>query len=181
MNRFGPLVRIIVLSAVASVSASGPLSAQDPPSAGQAKELIGQLEAAKLQAVAAKGTEQDQFVAALYVPGFQLLVVSARYSAPAIMSEKLAKKQYREAYVDLNSASIPASRIFIEDMAGDGLRPRAGRNDLFDSYERAARRVLFNGDLGAQKISEAEYDKAYAEAEQTYEAILTTLLAELKN
>jgi hypothetical protein len=174
------LVRIVALSAVACVSAGGPLLAQDSRSAEQVKELIDRLGQAQLEAVAARGAEQDQFVAALYIPGFQLRVVSARYSAPAIMAGRLAKREYRDAYVDLNSASDPASRMFIEDMAADGLKMRSGRNDLSDSYELGAKRVTFDGDHDEQKISQDEYAKAFAAAEQAYAAILTTLLAELK-
>jgi hypothetical protein len=179
-SRLGPLARIVASSAIACVAAGGPLAAQDARSAGQVKELVDRLGAAKLDAVAAKGSDADSFVAALYIPGFQLLVVSARYTAPAIMAEKLAKRQYREAYVDLNSASVPASRMFIEDASADGLKPRAGRNELFDSYEAAAKRVMFDGNPNAQKLSDDEYTKAFTAAEQAYATILTTLLAELK-
>jgi hypothetical protein len=180
MSSLGPLVRIVALSAGTCVSVSGPLFAQDPRSAPQVRELVDRLGDAKLEAIAARGAGQDEFVAAIFIPGYQLRVVSARYSAPAILAEKLAKKQYRDAYVDLNSASVPASRMFIEDMAADGLRPRGGRNDLYDSYERNARRVEFDGDHDKQKISEEDYTKAFAAAEQAYGSILSTLLAELK-
>jgi hypothetical protein len=179
-SRLVSLVRIAALSAVTSASASGPLLAQESRSAGQVKELVDRLGQAKLEAVAARGAEADQFVAALYIPGFQLRVVSARYAAPAIMADKLTKRQYRDAYVDLNSASDPASRMFIEDMAADGLKLRSGRNELSDSYELSAKRVTFDGDHGEQKITEDEYTKAFAAAEQAYGAILSTLLAELK-
>ena len=125
----GRSVRITAATAVAGMLATGPLAAQESGSAALAKELTTRLEEAKLQSVAARGAESNQFVAALWIQGFQLLAVSAKYSAPAIMAEKLAKKQYRDIYLDLNAAAVPGSRLFIEDLSADGLKARAGRNE----------------------------------------------------
>ncbi len=176
----GRSVRIITTTVVAGMLATGPLAAQESGSAALAKELTTRLEEAKLQSVAARVAGADQFVGALWIQGFQLLVVSAKYSAPAIMAEKLAKKQYRDIYLDLNAAAVPGSRLFIEDLSADGLRARAGRNDPFDTYESGSSRVTFDGDYRAQKISEDEYNAAFAAAETAYQGILNALLAELK-
>ena len=65
------------------------------------------LDQAKLDAIAAKDpAANDAFVAALYFPGSQLLVVGARYQVPMLLNERIAKKEYREVYTDLNSACV---------------------------------------------------------------------------
>src|SRR5262245_3100579 len=77
--------------------------AQDSKSAALAKQLATALDAAKLDSVAAKHPgKPDVFVGALYFPGFQLLTISATYSAPTLLDARLDKKEYREAYIDLN-------------------------------------------------------------------------------
>ena len=35
----------------------------------------------------------------------QLIVVAARYAAPPLLNEKLAQGNYRDVYIELNSAS----------------------------------------------------------------------------
>ena len=62
---------------------------------------------------------REEFVGALTFPG-QLMVVWAKTSAPAVVNEKLIKKEYREVYIDLNSASIMRDPPFRD-------RPGAGR------------------------------------------------------
>jgi len=39
-----------------------------------------------------------------------------------ILNGKLEKKDYQEIYIDLNSASVAATRVFIEDLGADGLK-----------------------------------------------------------
>jgi hypothetical protein len=99
-------------TAVLSVLLVSGASAQETKSAALAKQLAAALAAAKLDSVAAKDPDQpDRYVAALYLPGRQLLAVSARYTAPALLNDKLAKKDYREIYIDLQSASIPETTV----------------------------------------------------------------------
>ena len=67
-----------------------------------------------LEAIAARDPDDpDRFVAALVSPALQF-AVSARYEPPAVLNEKILKENYNEVYIDLNSASDPASRIVIE-------------------------------------------------------------------
>src|SRR5262245_12062896 len=82
-----------------------PLEAQDAKSAALAKELTDLLQQRKLDSVAARRPgSPDQFVAALFFPG-QLIVVLARTTAPAVLNEKLIRREFRDVYIDLNSAS----------------------------------------------------------------------------
>src|SRR5262245_53013936 len=97
-----------------AVMLSAPVGAQEPKSAALAKQLAAALDSAKLDSIAAKDpSAPDVFVAAFYFPGVQLIVVSAKYTAPALLNEKLDKKEYKEIYSDLNSASVPDSKVFI--------------------------------------------------------------------
>jgi hypothetical protein len=135
----------------------------------------------KLDSIAARSqTAADHFVAALHFPG-QLLVVSARYAAPPVLNEKIARREYRDVYIDLNSASVADSKILITDAGVDGLRSKREANQPFDAQDSATRGVRFDGNWREQKLSEQEYLKIFAEAEKTYTAALEILVAALKS
>ena len=154
---------------------------QESKSAPLAKQLAAALDAAKLDCIAAKDpSAPDVFVAALYFPGVQLLVVSGKYTVPQLLVDRLAKKEYRDTYLDLNGAAVPASKIFLEDPGADGVKAKREENQAFDSYEAEGKRTMFNSDWKAQKISEQDYMKAFASADDRYTQILTALIAQLK-
>ena len=170
----GALAVLVVLSlsaaALAQESKSGPL----------AKQLTAALEAAKLDSIAAKDPNAaDIFVAALYFPG-QLLVVSAKYTVPQLLDARLGKKEFRDTYIDLNSASVPESKVFIQDSGADGLKAKNEDGQGMDTYENGGKQTLFDGDWKKQKVSEQDYMKAFATADERYSAILTALLGQLK-
>src|SRR5215831_7288435 len=163
------------------VSFSGSADAQESKSAALAKQLASALDAAKLDSVAAKDPSgQDVFVAALYFPGAELLVVSAKYTAPTLLVDRIGKKEYREVYIDLNSASVPESKVFVEDLGADGLKPKHDENQPFDTYEAAGKRTAFDGEWKKQKLTEQDYLKAFSAADEKYSQMLRTLLAQLK-
>jgi hypothetical protein len=171
----GSLAAAIILS-LASAAA-----AQDGKSVALAKQLGAALDAAKLDAVAAKDPgNADTFVAALYFPGAQLLVVSARYAAPQLLDTRLSKKEFRDTYIDLSSASIPESKIFVQDAGADGLRAKRDENQPFDIVETGGKPTMFDGDWKKQKLSEQDYMKAFSAADDRYSDMLTALLAQLK-
>ena len=118
--------------------------------------------------------------AGLARPGVQLLVVSAKYTVPALLNEKLGNKQYRDVYIDLNSASVPDSKVFIEDLGADGLHADRNENQPYDTYEIGGKRTAFDGDYKKQKLSKEEYQKVYGAADDRYSAMLQALLAQLK-
>jgi hypothetical protein len=171
----------LLTAAVLALSLSSPALAQESKSAPLAKQLAAALDAAKLDCIAAKDpSAPDVFVAALYFPGVQLLVVSGKYSVPQLLNERLAKKEYRDTYLDLNGAAVPASKIFLEDPGADGLKAKREENQAFDSYEADGKRTMFDGDWKRQKVSEQDYMKTFADADARYTQILTALLAQLK-
>ena len=169
------------LIAVLGVALAATIVAQESKSASLAAELAAALNAGKLGAIAAKDPAQpDVFVAALYFSGSQFLVVSARYAVPQLLIDRLAKKEYMDIYLDLTSASIPESKIFVEDAGADGLKARREINRPFDSYEAGGKRTLFNGDWRAQQLSEDEYNAAFSKADDAYASMLRALIAEVK-
>jgi hypothetical protein len=155
--------------------------AQESKSAALAKQLAAALEAGQLDSIAAKDpSNPDTFIGALYFKGLQLLVVSAKYSAPTLLVDKLGQKNYRDVYIDLNSASVPDSKVFIEDLGADGLKAKADDDNPFDTFEAASKRTAFDGDWKKQKLSEDEYMKTFSTADDRYSQMLTALLAQVK-
>src|SRR4051812_34736247 len=112
------------LSLALSLSFVAAAAAQEPKSAAPAKELAQLLAAKKLDSIAARmPDDREQFIGALAFPG-QLMVVWAKTTAPAVVNEKLIRKDYKEIYIDLNSASIATTRHFVTDLGPDGLRAK---------------------------------------------------------
>jgi hypothetical protein len=169
------------LAAVFVIGFGGGALAQESVSAPLAKQLTAALDAAKLDSIAAKDpAAPGVYIAALYFPGFQLLAISAKYSAPALLDARLEKKEYRDVYIDLNSASEPGSKMFIEDLGVDGLKAKREENRPFDSAESMGKRTAFDGDWKKQQLSEQEYIKAFSAADERYAQMLTALLAQVK-
>jgi hypothetical protein len=174
--RFARLLAGVAL--VASLSA--PASAQSSKSGALAKELTQMLKEQSLDSIAAKDpAAPDRFVAALFLPG-QLLVVAASYSAPVLLDERLGKREYREVYIDLQSASKPDSRVFVDDLGADGLAARPDENQPFDSVEASGKRMAYDGQWRKQKLSEDDYMKAFSGDDAQYAHMLQLLLAEAK-
>jgi hypothetical protein len=155
--------------------------AQGSQSAALAKELTALLDQRKLDSMAARDTtQQDFYYAALYFPG-QLLVVGAKYSVPVLLNDKLAKKDYKDIYADLNSASAPETKIFVMDMGADGLKATRAENQPYDTFEEGTKRLAFDGDWKKMGMKgEEEYTKAFADADGKYAKMLRALLAQVK-
>jgi hypothetical protein len=153
--------------------------AQESRSATLAAELTRLLDDQKLDTIAAPQDGADLFVSALYIPGSQLLVVSARYSVPARIKLLLSKKEYREIYADLNSASEKQSKVFVMDLGANGLRPKREEGQL-DTVDSATGSLVFDGDWDKAKLSEAEYRKLFEASDQQYSEMLQALIAALK-
>ncbi len=156
---------------------------QEPSSksAAIAKELGQTLDAAKLDAIAAPDpADANSFVAALYFQGAQLLVVSAKYSAPPLLVTKINAKEYRDVYIDLQSASVAGSKIFVQDQLADGLIAKPSNDAPADAWEQGTKSLLFDGDWKKAKLSEGDYLKTYSEADAKYSEMLSLLLAKAK-
>jgi len=169
------------LAAVVMLAFSENALAQDSESARLAKQLAAALDAAKIDSIAAKdATRPGTYVAALYFPGTQLLVISAQYSAPALLDQKLLKKEYRDVYLDLYGAPMPGTKVFIEDFGADGFKAKPDADTAADGYETGGKRTAFDANWNAQKLSESEYQQTFTAAGALYAKILTALLDQLK-
>lgn len=170
---------IALLVLVLALCAGGAgVAAEDSKSRAAAKRLGEALDRLKLDSIAAPDPEApDTFVAALYFPGTTLLMVSAQYSVPSLLATKLASREYRDVYIDLSSASVAGTKVFVMDQGADGLAARPHESQGADSWEQANKTMTFDGDWRAAKLSEQEYMQAFAAADERYARMLT-LLAE---
>ena len=165
----------LVLGVAASVSAGS----QDSKSAPLAKELTQLLDAAKLDSIAAPDPTSGGYVAALYIPGTQLLVVSGKLAFVVGADERIKNKQFRDLYMDLQGAALPGSRAFASDVSCDGFAFKGNGDGAVDSWDIADKSITFTGHKKA-KMTEEDYTKVYADADQQYARILSLLLAQAK-
>jgi hypothetical protein len=172
----------VMLLSLAFVSVPAAARAQDAKSPELAKQLAELLDAKKIDAFAAADAQNaGTYVALLYFPGTQLLVVSAKYSAPRMLDDLLQKKDYRGVYVELSSASITATKVFVMDTFADGLVAKPNGGTASDSVERAGTQLTFDGEWKKAKQTEADYMKAFGECDHAYGQALQLLLAKLKS
>lgn len=173
--RPGIVLLVVVLSVLPVVAQQ-----QQSKSATLAGELVKLLDARKLDSIGAKVADPDLFVGALYIPGSQLLVISARYAVPPRMEISLTQRNYRDVYIDLNSASIAESKVFVTDLGANGLQFSRQGNQPFDTVERSGRTFAFDGDWGRARLSRDEYTTAYQMSDEAYARMLEALIAEIK-
>jgi hypothetical protein len=170
-----------VACAVVFVLSPGPAAAQSGKSAAAVKELTQALDAAKLDAIAAADpADPASFVAALYISGAQLMVVSAKYSAPPLLTAKIKSKEYRDIYIDLSSAAVAGTKTFIIDFNCNGLLSKTEDNGAPDTWETDKQQLSFDGDWRRAKMSEADYMKTYSDADDRYTKLLELLAAQAK-
>lgn len=159
----------------------GAVPGQETKSAAAARELARLLDAAKLDAIAAPDpANPNAWVAALFFKDSQLLVVSAQYSAPSLLTDKLKTKAYRDIYIDLNSASVAGTKVFIMDSSADGLVLKPDGDNPADSWEEKDKTVAFDGEWKKAKLSEDEYTKTFTDADERYAKMLLLLAAQAK-
>jgi hypothetical protein len=169
------------LAGVVMLALSANALAQESESSRLAKQLAAALDAAKIDSIAAKDpAHPGTYVAALYFSGTQILVISAQYAAPALLDQKLLKKEFRDIYLDLQGAPMPGTRVFIEDFGVDGFKVRPDENIAPDSYEAGGKRTAFDGDWSAQKLSESEYQQTFTAADGVYSRLLAALVDQLR-
>lgn len=162
---------LVALSlAIVSLSATG-------SSAELAADIVKLMEQRNLDTIAAAHpTEPGRFVAAMHIKGVQLLAISGRYSAPALLKEQLIKGDYKKVYLDLNAAAEKEGRLFITDSQANGLQAQPEKNAPFDiSWRDMTAQIMYNRDWKSQKLKEADYRKRFTEDETEYAAMLEIL------
>lgn len=167
---------VVTVTVLATASLA---AAQDSKSAPLARELAKALDAANLQTIGAADPETGGFVAAIYVPGTQLLVVGGKFQTPDIGNYRISKKEFRELYMDLNGGAVPASRWFASDILADGLALKPSNGSPADAWEAGTSKLEFAGAKKA-KLKDDEYHKAYSDADMQYARILSLLIAQAK-
>jgi hypothetical protein len=153
------------------------LRAQAFASADAARELVFVLDQFRLDAIAAVDpAAPGAFVAALYIPGGQLLVVHARHPSVEGVLQRLAMHEYLEVYLDLQGTPTRDGKFFVQDAGADGiLSALPGSGDVDVLYEDGGRQTLFNGDTNGQHLTPAEYDAKLAAADARYARLLALL------
>ena len=154
-------------------------SAQDSKSAASVTELVKLLDSMKLDSFAIKGDAPNQYIGALYFPGSQLLVVTAKFDTPWRADSLLAMKNYRDLYIELNSASLPGTKVFVSDIGANGLRAKKD-GTAYDTADIGGKTYNFDGDWKKAKITEDDYSKTYATTDQQYTQMIQALVAGLK-
>jgi hypothetical protein len=166
------LVIRVHLLAVLVVMAPGVIAADEPShSPAMARELVAHLEARHLEAFATVDPRaSDRFIAVLYIPNSQLLVVGARHPATEALALKIQQQQFRDVYLDLQASPDISGKVFIHDVNADGLQRSAGT--IPDNvYEEGKRITLINrGNVDADRLGRSEDE---------YERMLSALLAAL--
>ena len=171
-----------VLVALLLASFAVPAAAQDLKSGDVAKQLTQLLDSKKLDTIAvADAKNPGTYVAAMHIPGAQLLVVSAKYAAPAMLTELLARKDFRGVYIELSSASIQSSKVLVMDAYANGLMHKPSGGQPADSIERGGAVSTFDGGWKKAKVTEADYMKTFGEADAAYVELLQLLLTQLKS
>lgn len=165
---------ILVFTAVLGVAAA---QARPFESADAAYALARALDQSGLTAIAtAVPHEPGMFVAALYFPGSQLLVVSARHPSPDRIASRIAMRRYREAYVSLLGTPTPQGKFYVRDANADGILsalPDSGDVDLV--REGGVRQTAFDGQTDSQGLTSTQYDIRLAAADARYADLLTVL------
>ena len=165
---------ILLLTVVLSVGATG---ARPFESVDAAYNLTRALERSGLDAIAAAvPNESGVFVAALYLPGRTLLVVSARHPSTERTASRIATRRYREVFVDLRGTPTPQGKFYVQDANADGILtalPDSGYVDMV--REDGVGQTLFNGQTASQGLTSNQYDTRLASADARYAHLLTVL------
>ena len=168
------VVSTLMSMLVASAPHAGSAPATLPSSASAVHDLVAEMTEHHLDAIAAEDPEHaGRFVAALLMPGVQLLVVSAEIPARDYLVAQIAREQYRDAYSTVQSAAVKASKLFIQDMGANGLANGDGDVDVM--YEQAVKQTVFDGDWKRQKVSKEEYAARLEHADTAYAGMLSVL------
>jgi hypothetical protein len=170
------VVRRLALLVIPLLCVAAPGASRGATSPELARKLMSVMTERELQSFAARDpAAPDRFVAAMAFPGVQLLVVAARHRIPALVESQLARNQFGEVYAELQSAAIVESKLFFQDMGGDGL---GGNIEIVDvMYEQGTKQTLFDGDWKRMKLSKEDYEKKLSEADERYTQLLAILVS----
>ena len=143
--------------------------------------LVRALDDAGLETIAAGDpAESGAFVAAMYVRGGQMLLVSSRHPSTEALTHRIAARQYRDVYLDLQGTPTPQHKFFVQDSNADGISNALEGGGVDVLYEDGATQTLFNGKPKAQNLTAAQYAARLASADARYARLLTVLTAAVR-
>jgi len=157
-------------------------SAESSSSAPLADAFVTLLQSRSLEAFAAPDPDEPgRFVAALYLPHGDLLVVSARQPSADAVARRIAADQFRDVYTDLQATPTPEGKFFVQDSKADGLSstPREGAVDIV--YENGTETTVFNGDARAQHLGRGDYEARFDADDRRYAHALAVLTSALQS
>ena len=164
---------LFAIAAVLLTAAGVAQSSPDP-----AAELVRLMNERKVTALSARDpADEGRFIAAM-LAGPQLLVIRARYSAPALLRERILKNEHQQVYGDLHSASDKEGRVFVIDSGADGLKLARDSRDV--SWRDGETQTIFNLDWKGQKLNEADYRRRFEQDDKSYAEMLSTLISATK-
>jgi hypothetical protein len=166
-------VSLCLLGLTAAATAQGPAGASTAP----VKELAALLSSRNQTAIAARDPESGAFVAALYYPGIQLLVVSGKPAAADAVAAQLDAKNFQDVYAALQDGAARPGRLFVQDLGADGL---IDGGESIDVVYEEGRQTLFDGKPRSHKLSDKAYRELFSAADTRYAHMLTVLLAEAR-
>jgi len=106
-------------------------------------------------------------------------VVRARHPSVDALSARLAARQFRDIYLDLQAAPTPQGKVFVMDSGADGLPSDSDQPSEVDVvYEDGTRQIMFNG-ARAQKLSANDYRQQLQDADAKYTRLLNVLITAL--
>ena len=179
MNR---KMRTLTRTLVALGLLAGTVAAQEAQSQAAAKTLVQLLQSHGLDTIGARDpAAPDRFVAALSIPGDQLLVVAGTHPTPDLLNLRIQQKAFRDLDLDLQATPTPKGKLFVMDSGGNGLRASREPGEPFDIvYEDGTKRTSFDGDWKGQKMSESEYYQRFSDVDRQYAQMLSALVAALQ-
>ena len=157
-----------------------PAAAEEPLSAQPAATLKARMEQLKMDAIAARDPDEPgRYIAALFIPGIQFLVVSAPYPVATAIDKTIAGRQYMDVYIDLQAVRDRTGHFFVEDLQADGVRPSEPDVACDTTTTNGTTPVVFNGKWDAQRLTQEDYEVRFKRDDERYARMLKALNAAL--
>ena len=175
------MARIIALLAACMPIAGGPVTGQSIDSQAAAADVVRLLDSRKITTISAVDpAEPGRFVAALYIPGAQLLVVSGVHPDVNALKYRMINGAHRDVYLDLQGTPTPKGKLFVQDASADGLQPSVENGVAADIvYTDGTATLKLDGKAKQQGLSTSDYQSKVKDAEARYVHALQLLKAAL--
>jgi hypothetical protein len=173
---------VVIIAILFSIGVAPADSADASQSSTVISKLTTLLAKRSLEAVAAADPSRPgRFVAALHLPGSQLLVIAATHPQPALLQQTIDAGNHRQAYIELHTTGATQDRFFVEDLQANGLQPTREGDEPFDIvWEEGRTQTVYDGNWERQRLTRDTYYRRFAEADRRYAALIEQLIASLE-